>query len=557
MSSYTRRSFLSSSTAAIAGATFGLRRSAFALPVRSIPLSSRQPVASFFPDLIDPERIRALALAGVDAARQAGATYADIRVANTRTFDLTWNDPNPSPLSTTSLDFTFGVRVRVGGAWGFVFGIAPTIDGVTHAARTIVGTTRGIATLAPPAPQFDALPVVKGEWETPIQIDPFTISPDEHGKVFGAFQDAAGRARTGEISGGMTWSGFSGLGWSYETRVFASSDGALTTQRLYRAFPSLAVRVLGASWGYTTIPVPGLDPTSAGFEAVTGAHIQDRVKAAAEEAALLASYPEGEAEVGRYEAILDGYSAAAVLGSTLAPALEGDRALDYEADGDGTSFLSPIDAVLGGQSFSPQHTVTSDCALPGYGAVKWDDDGVETKPFTAIQHGRVMNYFSTRASMPVLARLYAKQGMPFTPLGTAVAWSPTISPIGCAAQLSITPDASGPTLAAMIGRVKRGVLVRSLSYVRTDQQVAGGSFHPPLLLEIINGRITRRLQNGIAQFGTKRLWNSMTAVGGASTVMANVKVGARGETFATARQCMNAPALHFSQLDIIQPIRRF
>src|SRR5262249_35746375 len=77
MSWVSRRDFLATSSLAAAGLNLGLRRTVTALPMRS-----RQPVATFVPELVTPDALRTLALAAVHAAQQAGASYADVRISN-------------------------------------------------------------------------------------------------------------------------------------------------------------------------------------------------------------------------------------------------------------------------------------------------------------------------------------------------------------------------------------------------------------------------------------------------------------------------------------------
>jgi hypothetical protein len=149
MSLLSRRSFLTSSSLALAGARIDGRRSAHSL---RLPPRAHDPVSAFFPDLVDPNLLRTVALAGVDAARQAGADYADIRVADART--MSWTQIHPAFPPSGWLNFTvaYGIRVRVGGAWGFAFGTEVTVDEVARAAQSAIRTTRGVSKFAPSAP---------------------------------------------------------------------------------------------------------------------------------------------------------------------------------------------------------------------------------------------------------------------------------------------------------------------------------------------------------------------------------------------------------------------
>jgi TldD protein len=538
MTSLSRRAFLANSSVATVGLNLGLRRSAGALPLRS-----HQPVSTFFPERVEPATLRTLALAGVDAARRAGATYADIRVADTHMLDM-MQSVVALPFSRMEFAYTYGLRVCVNGVWGFTFGVDPTKENVANSAQIAVETARGLSKIITPEPAMVTAPVVHGEWTTPVAVDPFAMSPEAHAALLGAYREAAGRVP--DVTIPTVW-----VTWQAETRVFASTEGSLVTQRISRLKPRLTVAVVPplAGWDKATVlSVPGLAPASAGFESAMGAGVQDRIKETAEEAARLARTPTSQAEFGRYEAVFDGVVTAAMVGATLGSALEMDRVLGYEANQSGTSFLAPINEILGQPFCSPLVQIAADRSLPHYGAVKWDDEGVATTSFPVIRNGRVINYFATRTSAAVFAEQAAKVGSPFTLCGSAVSCTPTMAPIGCASHLTMAADSKGPTLSALVQELSNGILVRDVSYLAPDQQAAGGLLIPRMIYEVKRGQITRRLLHGAMQFNAKKFWNAITAVGGTTTQMNYTGGVSRGKTWSTLP--VVAPAARVTQLDM-------
>src|SRR5205085_1103872 len=101
-----------------------------------------------------------------------------------------------------------------------------------------------------------------GEWATPIELDPFTVPLRDQTALLSAYQAAAMRV----------WHGSSGLWgtmfhWRRETRVFASTEGALTTQTLYRSEP--IVRGAGdCGMGNVELQLPHVRAASGGYETV-------------------------------------------------------------------------------------------------------------------------------------------------------------------------------------------------------------------------------------------------------------------------------------------------
>jgi TldD protein len=512
-------------------------------------MRSHVPVGSFFPDGIDAETLRALALSGIDAARQLGADYADIRVADWRTFVVDWGDSD-TPGGGMSFDAGYGLRVRVGGTWSFAFGGNPTTDAVVQSARGAVATAKCVSRFGPRAHALAPAPVVRGEWETPIEIDPFAVSPDDHGIAVRALREAARRVPLGQVDGGNPfW-------WNAETRVFASTEGALITQRLRRANPRVWIAARSPSKPIFRLPVTQLFPQSAGFEIVTGAPLQEQVKETAEDAVRLASYPMRQAEVGRVGGVLDGISAANMLGQTLGAALELERALGYQADSIGTSWLAPVESILGQQLFSPAVTVTTDRAMPTFGAARWDDEGVQTESIPVIDRGRVVDYFTTRDSAPMLEHWYSSQQKPTVSRGSAIAWSATTSPSGCAAQLSLAPGKAGVTLDTMLKQLDSGVVIRGQRTISVDQQLRGGVMYMPSLFDVKRGQITSRLENAMVQFTTKRWWSAVNVVGDATTRQYGVRMQSRGEFGVLATLPVIAPAIGVSEIEVM-PLPRF
>jgi len=523
----------------------------------SIPLRSRQPAAAFFPDLLAPDILHSLALAAVDAARSAGAEYADVRIGDLRVLRLGIGEGGlvgiqdligDAPSGSIAYELSYGIRARVGGAWASVFGNTCTLDAITASAREAAATVRSLAPVIKQPWTMVPAPVAKGEWTTPIQIDPFAASPDEHVNLLGAFYNAACRTPDGDVWPNVTWTG--------ETRVFASSEGALTTQHFTRASPTLSLTaktplMVARDIRAVTGRLPQLAPTSAGLEILLGPALQETIKAAIVELTALLRLPTTTAQVGRYEAVFDGASLGTLAAYTLAPAVELRRALGYDADGDGTSFLSPPQDVLGQPLFSPQLTMTADRSMPHYNAAQWDDEGVSPQTFPLIKNGAVVDYFTTRATAGALASWYQKTGQSVVSRGSAMAIRPRTAPTGRASELTIASGAPGMTMDSLVRHVKNGLLVRSMEYITTDPQLNGGAFFPDMLFEIKNGVVTRRVLKAAVQFGTKHLWKNMTTVGDASTLDHGFSSRyISPEVIATVS--VRAPAAQFAQLDVIQ-----
>jgi len=548
-----RRQFFATSSSLIAGAALGTSRAATA-SVCTLPTRSRKPIDTFLPDIVDPDTLRALASAAIEAAKDAGATYADIRVADVRRLRVDWSMPElmPLPRNDMWLEYHYGLRVRVGSAWSFEFGSDPSLDEVRRAARAATITARGLARVTPDAAAMLPAPAVRSEWATPLTIDPFRVSPDEYAMLLGAFIDAAQRVRYGTVQE-LT------LNWVTETRVFASSEGSLLTQRLTRGNPTVVVHAgTPLRHGGVALPVADIIPGGIGFEYVLRPGIQDRIKETTEEAAKLIHYPEGDAEVGRFPAVFDGATTGAVIATTIARALEGSRVLGENMDDAGGSFLSPIESTLGQPIFSPRLTIEADTPFPHHNAPRWDDEGMPMESFTVVDQGRPVDYFMTRSTVPMLAGWYAKMKRPLRTHGTCIAWGASDVPDACASQLTVHTGSSGTTLGTLVKELGTGLLIYGVggeetpAGVMTNPQVSGGIFSPRMLFEVKNGQIVRRLRGGIVQFSVKTLAKQIVSLGDSSSVQCHVYQNWQGFNGAPRTTPVLAPAAHLTSLDVMQ-----
>lgn len=159
-----RRNFLKTSAAAAAASALVTGRAGALTMPTTEPLTP-PPVAD----------LRDLAMRAIDAAKSAGAEYSDVRIAQNRSQFVQTRERRVQGLADNET-FGMGVRALVNGAWGFVATADLSVDGVVAAARQAVvqakanraAVTRPI-TLAPyGAPQ-------KGEWTSPIKVDPFNV----------------------------------------------------------------------------------------------------------------------------------------------------------------------------------------------------------------------------------------------------------------------------------------------------------------------------------------------------------------------------------------------
>jgi len=534
MTGPTRRDFLTAGAMAAAGATLGGRRLSAAALRRPTTADAQ------LPDMLDAAALRTLATRAIDAARSAGATYADVRVSDRQVYAT--NFSAQAVFSDLNASQAYGVRALVDGVWAFVYGVTPTVDGIAEAARRAVRDARSYRTVSAARVELAPAPVVQGEWATPFEIDPFTVPLPQQVDLLGACLQAGARLT------GLT--GYYIFEWSRETRVFASTDGSLITQRFRRARPSAMLASTNYYLGADTFFVPGFNASSGGYELALQTDLQATVKASASVVQQLVRLPQKQLDVGRYEAVFDGASCGGLFGDTFGPAFEAGRVFGDDMNADGDSFLTPPEQVLGVPAWSRQLDVRADQELPNFTAAKWDDEGVATRAFPLVEKGAVVDYCMTRDSAPALAAWYRKRGVPEGSRGSAIAWSATRPPIGGIGHVTLAPGTARASLADLYRGVKQGILVTNLSRSSADAGLRAATITRAAMFEIKNGQLVSRVRGNVVQCGTEQLWKRLSTLGDASTMGTFTRNTMHGLPWWAITQNITAPALLVPEISV-------
>lgn len=472
----------------------------------------------------DEALLRRLALTAIDAARAAGASFADVRVSAARAMDFMCNftpkeHERPVTGNPPSIDLRmeYGVRVIAGGVWGFGSGTEMTADGIAAAARRAVAAAlssrprnKQVVELAPTPP------VPNGRWETPIKKDPFAVSIKDQIEYCQSILGAI----TAVPEATLAWSVFA---WRRPVSVFASTDGSLIVQRY--AYSSAGFTV-GVSIGPTTRDEGGdaVYPKGGpvGYEMFDGRDwAAELIKTAKGAIDLVRRARQTKpTEVGRYDLVFSPRAMAGMVVDSVSAALNAERALGYHANRAGTSFAAPPLDILGEYRIgSPLLTITADRSRPGGAAtVGWDAEGVKPVEHTIVREGIVTDYHTSRETAPQLADWYRKQGKPVAAQGNARRIG-AVPPAVVTPNLTIQPGPGATTLGDLIGDVKKGFFIEE-AYMFADQQLINiqGSVPRASVREITNGKLGDYMEDFAFQFFTSTFWKGLDGLGGASSV---------------------------------------
>ncbi|MBA3889555.1 MAG: TldD/PmbA family protein [Gemmatimonadaceae bacterium] len=480
--------------------------------------------------------IRDLAMRAVDAARSAGASYADVRIAQNRSQGVFTRELRVQGMSDNET-FGIGVRALVNGAWGFAATAELTPDAVVAVARQAVAQARANqVAMVRPVELAPYGPPQVGEWRSPIKVDPFTVPIEDKVALLLAANAAAMKVNGARFVN-------SGMNFLREEKSFANTEGSFTVQTLYRASPTLTVTAVSAdNSDFQTRQSTDVQPMGLGYEHVTGADFITNATRWAEEAVeKISAKP---VEVGRYDLILHPTHLWLTIHENVAHPTELDRVLGFEANYAGTSFVTPPEDVLGKMQYGPatMNIQADRSQVGGLSTCGWDDEGVVPDVYHIVKDGVVVDYQTTREQAPYLAWWYEQQGKPVRSHGNSYAQSWEDVQFQRMPNISLMPGEQDVSWEDIIAATDRGIAIMGNGSFSIDQQRYNAQFGGQVFYEVRGGRIVGMLKDVAYQIRTPEFWGAMDMLGGKSSYMlgaaANDGKGQPSQSNAVSHGCV-------------------
>jgi TldD protein len=495
--------------------------------------------------------IKDLALLGVDAAKKAGAQYADVRIAQNRSQRIFTREHRVQALDDSET-FGIGVRVLANGAWGFAAGRELTKDQVLALVKRAMAQAQANRTaLVRPVVLAPVTPTPNGTWNTPIEIDPFSVAIEDKVALLLAANDAALKVQGARF---VT----SGMFFLREEKTLATSDGTFVVQTIYRTQPTMTVTAVAPDFSdFQSRQSTDVQPMGLGYEHVRDAKLLENAPRWAGEAVQkLSAKP---VEVGKYDLVLHPTHLWLTIHESIAHPTELDRAMGYEANYAGTSFVSPPDKMLGQFRYGPEiMNIQGDRKQPGsLGAIGWDDEGVAPDTFLVIKKGIVNDYQTTREQALWLEWWYKKQGLETRSHGCSYSQSWSDVQFQRMPNISLLPGEKEQSWDDLIAATDRGIAIMGEGSFSIDQQRYNAQFGGQLFYEIKGGKITGMLKDVAYQMRTPEFWNSMDMIGGQSSYFLggafNDGKGQPSQSNAVSHGCVPS---RFKQINVINTGRK-
>ncbi|HEX5580749.1 MAG TPA: TldD/PmbA family protein, partial [Gemmatimonadaceae bacterium] len=471
--------------------------------VLSAAAAVSRPSLAQLPSLLTPAPSRTpdeIVLQALEAARDAGASYADARVGRYRRQFIGTRERQVTGVSDNE-SYGLGVRVLVDGTWGFAGTSDLTPDGVQRVAREAARIARAGKHVRRRPVELAPVPAARGTWKTPIEVDPIDVPIEEKVALLLAANAAALKVPKVRFAS-------SGMSLLREEKTLATTDGTLVTQTFVRVGPSFTATAIadGDFQSYTE----ELAPRGSGWEYIAGL---DMVGNAERWASLAAEKLSAKSvDVGRYDLILDPTNLWLTIHESIGHPTELDRAMGQEANYAGTSFLAPPSEFIGKFRYGPDFmNVRADRTQEGSLArVGWDDEGVPAEEWMIVDRGVFKDYQTTREQAAWIADLTGERRSH----GCSYAQSWGDVPFQRMPNVSLMPGTQDIGLDEIVADTKRGVIVKNRGSWSIDQQRYNFQFSGQVAYEVRDGKITGMLKDVAYQSRTPEFWNSMDMIGG-------------------------------------------
>jgi len=427
----------------------------------------------------------------LERAREAGATYADVRVIRQKEQGVTVKDGVVASV-TNQEDAGLGVRVIAQGAWGFASAPGLDLERALQVAEEAVAIARASAMfktgedvcLAP-------ADIVEDTYSTPYRTDPFDVPLQD--KV-----DLLLKADREMRSVGRVRSTTAQLRFRKEEKLFASTEGTIIHQTLLESggnISATAAELMEAqtrSWG---------NWGTGGYEIVQDLDLEGQAPRVAKEAAALLDAeqcPSGETTV-----ILDGPMMALQIHESCGHPVELDRVLGTEVSLAGTSFLT-LDKRSHFRYGSEHVNLVADATIPGgLGTFGYDDEGVPAQRTELVSQGIFQGYLTSRETARVL-------GERSNGAMRATGWNK----IPLIRMTNINLEPGDWTLEEMIRDTKEGLYFCGVSSGSIDDLRINFQFGAQLGYRIEDGSLGSLIKNPTYTGKTPAFWGACDAIAG-------------------------------------------
>lgn len=433
------------------------------------------------------EQLAELALARITAS---GAEYGDIRLLDSTVQTIAGEDRRIAAVRESS-DRGFGVRVLYHGGWGFAASSVCSLEEVPRVTDLAVEIARGSASLAIEKVKLADEPVHRDQVVTARRIDPFAVSTDKKtdllSETMEVLQQQAGVVR----SSASLWA-------CRDRKLFVSTEGThLEFDLLALNGEMTATASRHGRFATRSYTAPHL---RTGYELIEDTRFLTEAPRVAAQAVEKVNAP--AIDPGSYDLVLDPEHLSLTMHESCGHPSELDRALGYEANYAGTSFLTT--EKRGSFRYGSPHVnlVADNTEATTLAATGYDDDGVACQRWDIVREGIFVGYCTNREVALKIGESRSRGS------NRADGWSSV--PMVRIANIGLEPGIG--SLDDLIVDVKKGIYIEGHGSYSIDQRRYNFQFGGDAFWLIERGKRTHMVRDVVYHGITPEFWSKCDGV---------------------------------------------
>jgi TldD protein len=471
--------------------------------------------------------------AALAQAAKLGASYADIRINQYRRESIATREQQVQNVSR-STSYGFGLRVLVNGAWGFAASniVEPAM------ARTIaeqaVAIAKANAILATRKVTLANADKVVTTWTSSYKKDPFEVPLETKIAFLLKLNQTALTPRVSFVTSQVLFTD--------EQKYFASSEGSRIAQRLIRTYPQFATTATNRDTGDFQTRAVVDRAKLIGYEYLEEfPWFADAELAGHDVVEKLTAKPVAP---GRYDIVVDPSQLFLAIHESTGHSTELDRALGYEANSAGTSFIKPTDAGKLRFGSNIVNMVGDRTQPAGLATTGYDDEGVKADRWHIVRDGMFVDWQTTRELAPLVGQTTSHGCL------HCDSWSSV--PFPRMPNVSLQPAEKDVSLDDLFADIKNGLYIVGRGVSSIDQQRYNFQFGGAVIREIRNGKLGAMVKDAAYQSRTPDFWASCDGIGGPSLYQLwGTAADGKGEPGQTNQVSHGCPPARFRNITVL------
>ncbi|MBA3352917.1 MAG: TldD/PmbA family protein [Blastocatellia bacterium] len=475
-----------------------------------------------------------LADAALATAKKLGASYADIRINRYRIEAISTRERQVQNV-VSGQNFGFGVRVLVKGTWGFAASPLVTADEVQRVTKEAVEIAKANSAFQRRKIEMVPTPNVVKSWKSSFEKDPFDVPVDEKTQFLLKLNEGALAVK------GVSFIN-SQMAWVNEQKYLATSDGSRIEQYIIRGNPSFTVTAIDRSTNDFQSVNTLREGQAIGYEYMSKHDWNGEAQEAAEHAVM--KLKAKSVTAGKYDLVLHPSHLFLTIHESVGHPTELDRALLWEANYAGTSFLTPD--KTGKLQFGSKivNFVADRTQSLGLATVGYDDEAVPGQRWHLVKDGTFVDWQTTRDLAPLIGKKSSYGCL------HADSWGSV--PFPRMPNVSLEPAKENVSQDDLIAGVDNGILIKGRGSYSIDQQRYNFQFGGQTFWEIKGGKVVGMLRDVAYQSRTTDFWGACDGLGGPATYEVpgsfNDGKGEPGQSNAVSHGC---PVARFRQINVL------